>query len=600
MRPPLNLGCKGINDNPSSKDLFGITNYTNGLSTFIATCNCPMTIAIQGDWGTGKTSMMQRIKGNSIIASNCVTVDLNTWEYSQFDLGNNLPIVFYTALIEKMGGSKASSDITDNVRNAIKGIMLFGLSFAEKTAAGSIMSLIAGATKAGAENIDVSKGNKTLVEATEELKSNFEKVLKARLNSEKDKDRMIIFIDDLDRIEPKRAVELMEILKVLLEVDHCVFILAIDYDVVVRGIKAKYGSDMDERKARSFFDKIIQVPFSLPVGSYNIEQYVSSLLKGMQNNQHESGLLKIKNDDNNSKDKEVTARDEVIDLIRYSVGCNPRAIKRLINSFSLLSLIKEENNKITQATTTNDEEIILFASLCLQLAYDRVYDYLLSVRNSKESVESLFNLLTSFNPADVENKSIYDKFEDKRMLNSLRLEDYSESELYQLNEYFDQFLSLLLLSSENDNEDTTEDVNEENRPLLSDENFESLKNALKFASSTSSDQDNMETSDKLPAKIMHIYRVVEEVLKNKKSLSEATKYVATNTLVSGKPISRSAVSDKYTRQLGNIHTKDFEELLNKYKNGDDELIEKIKENNQDRYRDLIDIEFSKLNTYRSI
>ena len=576
----------GTNDSPSSDDLFDINAYTTGLSTFVSTCNCPMTIAIQGDWGTGKTSMMQRIK-NNVESKNCVCVDLNTWEYSQFELGNNLPIVFYTALIEKIGGKKASSEVMENVRNAVKGVLLFGLSFAEKTAPGQVLSLVAGAAKAGTEKWNPAKGDRTLVEATDELKTNFEKVLISRIKSEKSKDRMIIFIDDLDRIEPKRAVELMEILKILLEVDNCVFVLAIDYDVVVRGIKAKYGADMDEKKARSFFDKIIQVPFSLPVGSYNIEHYVSNLLQNMNSGTIGKGLLI------NEKENEAVAREEVIELIRHSVGCNPRAIKRLINSFSLLSLIRETQGNNESEKMDCDAEVILFASLCLQLSYERIYDYLLSIRNSREDVEALFDLMTGLDPKEVKNDEIYKKVKDVRIKDSLKLDRFNETELYQLGEFFDELQ--ILLSSGTESSENTEETNY----CLANEKYELLKKTLRFASSTSIARDTTDISENLPAKILYIYRVAEEVLKNKKELAEATKYVAQTTIVSGKPITPSAVSDKYTRQLGGIHTKDFEKLLMDYKDGKPDLIEKLKENNQDRYHNLIDKEFSKLDQYRN-
>ena len=48
----------GFTDKPASTledDRFNITKYINGLTGFILECNTPMTIAIQGDWGSGKT-----------------------------------------------------------------------------------------------------------------------------------------------------------------------------------------------------------------------------------------------------------------------------------------------------------------------------------------------------------------------------------------------------------------------------------------------------------------------------------------------------------------------------------------------------------------
>lgn len=65
-----------------ANDTFGIGKYINGLCTFILHCDTPMTISIQGDWGSGKTSMMNMVR--SKIANNVHTLWFNTWQFSQF------------------------------------------------------------------------------------------------------------------------------------------------------------------------------------------------------------------------------------------------------------------------------------------------------------------------------------------------------------------------------------------------------------------------------------------------------------------------------------------------------------------------------------
>ena len=85
----------------------------------------------------------------------------------------------------------------------------------------------------------------------------------------------------MDRIEPKDAVKILELLKNIFSLPYCVFILAIDYQVVIKGLKDKFGdlTENNEREFRSFFDKIIQLPFVMPVSSYSTGEYVLSLLK---------------------------------------------------------------------------------------------------------------------------------------------------------------------------------------------------------------------------------------------------------------------------------------------------------------------------------
>ncbi len=46
----------------SEADLFGIQKYQNALVKFIRITNTPVTIALQGEWGSGKTSLMNQLR----------------------------------------------------------------------------------------------------------------------------------------------------------------------------------------------------------------------------------------------------------------------------------------------------------------------------------------------------------------------------------------------------------------------------------------------------------------------------------------------------------------------------------------------------------
>ncbi|MDR0604631.1 MAG: hypothetical protein LBG80_10050, partial [Bacteroidales bacterium] len=46
------------------KDKLGIGQYEAGLRHFIEHANMPTTIALQGEWGSGKTSLMNMLKSN--------------------------------------------------------------------------------------------------------------------------------------------------------------------------------------------------------------------------------------------------------------------------------------------------------------------------------------------------------------------------------------------------------------------------------------------------------------------------------------------------------------------------------------------------------
>lgn len=93
-----------FSDVPAKEDKFNIKNYIDGLSKFILKCETPLTLAIQGDWGTGKTSIMYQVENNLMNedSSKIKTIFFNTWQYSQFEMGNDLAVSLMTDLIKEL------------------------------------------------------------------------------------------------------------------------------------------------------------------------------------------------------------------------------------------------------------------------------------------------------------------------------------------------------------------------------------------------------------------------------------------------------------------------------------------------------------------
>jgi predicted KAP-like P-loop ATPase len=65
-----------------------------------------------------------------------------------------------------------------------------------------------------------------------QLKEGISKSVKNKLQKT-GKNRIVIFIDDLDRLLPEKAVELLEVLKLFLDVPDCVYVLAcVIFDII--------------------------------------------------------------------------------------------------------------------------------------------------------------------------------------------------------------------------------------------------------------------------------------------------------------------------------------------------------------------------------
>ena len=412
---------KGFTDSPAVQDRFNISKYINGLVNFIKSCNTPMSIAVQGDWGTGKTSIMTMIKNELRNLNNLNLVWFNTWQFSQFNLGDKLPLTMLNKLINEVSSNKESENFK-YIKKAMVGVA----------------DAILGHISSGA--LEVSRfldNEENLFEAVEKLKESFQKLVNEKAGNE---GRVIIFIDDLDRIEPERAVELLEVLKIFLDCEKCIFVLAIDYSVVTRGVKVKYGNDFSEGKGKSFFDKIIQVPFKMPVGSYDISLYVKKCFEDIGIEVEEETL------------------PQYINLIKYSIGNNPRSMKRLFNSFLLLSNISD--SEILEDSLNRQ---ILFALLCMQSSYELMYNYIIEKRLDLDG--EFFNELKN------EKNDIFKKIE------------MNEKEISQFTRFMENFYNLL-------DKDGDGEINKEDE-------MEVFRKVLNFSTVTSSSAEVEENEDSI-------------------------------------------------------------------------------------------------------
>lgn len=340
----------GFTDKPlnsAAGDEFGIQQYISGLSEFILECDTPMTIAIQGDWGSGKTSMMNMIR--ECLGDSAVISWFNTWQYSQFNMDDTLAVSFLSQLINdlRIEDGKKDGKMEKTLKTIFKFVQKTGVIMLDTMVGGKIADTVENSLQAAEEQPGID-----MAQAIRELKDQFEAAVNAKI-VQSGKDRLVIFIDDLDRLNPGKAVELLEVLKLFLDCDKCVFVLAIDYAVVSQGVKQKYGDLIGEEKGRSFFDKIIQVPFKMPVAKYNVRHYVT-------NSFHSLGIEVTEN--------EIQSYEK---LIQTSVGFNPRAMKRLFNAFLLLNKVSA-GDEISKP----EQRKVLFAILCLQLSFENIYNYI--------------------------------------------------------------------------------------------------------------------------------------------------------------------------------------------------------------------------------
>lgn len=350
-------------------DLLGVDDYMHALIKFIESCNMPTTIAIQGEWGSGKTSMLNQIKHNLCETGLDTNLDkhlpyygiwINTWQYSLMKSKEETLIAIIEGItreitkIIKRKHETSSQAIINNVTGMFNKLVKAGAKAAVKQV-GMEGDVIDDLLEVNDDAVDLLNFKKSLQEA-------IQKCLEFDRKHGNNNRGFIFFIDDLDRIDPPVAVEILELIKNIFEVDNCIFVLAIDYDVVVKGLVPKFGplTEKNEREFRSFFDKIIQLPFSMPIAMYDVNHFLLQSLEDI-------GYI----------DEDIAAndmyKDKLTDFSMLSVGTNPRSLKRLINTLSLLNIISGLKSNYKKEVY---ELVVNFGLVCIQIAYPKIYQIL--------------------------------------------------------------------------------------------------------------------------------------------------------------------------------------------------------------------------------
>ncbi len=312
-RPHLTL----LNDNPRpEKDLLNFSRYARPLADLIADARTqtPLTIGIYGHWGNGKTTLMQLIR-QVLPREKFVHVEFVPWLYSSDE---NLLIPLLHTIYDTL-----EENPLEHFKNSAARISAI---ITRITAALAIKTISAG--QVSLKDVDEeyqrfnsanSSINSSIAKLRDELRRTVEEI------TDKGKGRMVIYVDDLDRCLPGKIIELLESLKLFLDIPNTVVLLAVDCEIVEYGIRAHYKDfDFAPDKLGSltadYLDKMIQLPIYLhPLEREEMCSYLDGLVK----------------------ESKFQLPNEIFDLLIACLLPNPRKIKRVLNLLSLHSKMVE-------------------------------------------------------------------------------------------------------------------------------------------------------------------------------------------------------------------------------------------------------------------
>ena len=367
------------------EDALSFSDFRQALLTILTEADTPLTVGVFGPWGSGKTSLMRMLKADTEAKGLHFVrpVWFTAWKYDQHEAlwrafilrvldalypreAGEGPWEKRARLRNPQGEQLQQVRMLERLEQSVYGAVDWeelgrwtvnwwqatksgGKAAAEVAAAlipgGAALATALGQVLGGNEEADVLRReiqtyHRQQLASMEQFHDTFEEAIKLVL---KDEGRLVVFVDDLDRCLPEKAVEVLEAVKLFLEVPRTVFVLGMDREVIERGIEARYaalfrtgGEGQPELRIRgsAYLEKIVQIPFHLPTLAVDdVEHYIQRLEQGLP------GSMRL---------SEPTRA-----VLANGLSPNPRQVKRTLNIFRLLkeiALAREESERLPKGS----------------------------------------------------------------------------------------------------------------------------------------------------------------------------------------------------------------------------------------------------------
>lgn len=336
-------------DDPAATLALGFDDYAAALAE-VATVSRPrFAIGIFGPWGSGKSTLMKAIRTDVSTSDDVVPIWFNAWRYEKEE---HLIVPMLDSLREQIlewaerPGRPAQAagkarDLATMLGRAAKAV-LAGLTLRAGIPGAVDLSLDANKMASAWHE---SRGTGAAAAEPKSfyhaaflaLRSSVEDFLTEGQGPGRNERRIIVFVDDIDRCLPKKALEVLESMKLFFDLDGFVFIVGLDQRVIEQAVHLKYpaaGTDTLGEAATyitgaDYVKKIFQVQFTAPrVDRSQLESFVNSVA--------EAEALP-------PEQREDLQRNVVpqIGNLAGTSSVNPREVKRLINAYTLQMKILE-------------------------------------------------------------------------------------------------------------------------------------------------------------------------------------------------------------------------------------------------------------------
>lgn len=363
---PVEVSVEG--SDPFLHDKLKRKGEIQNLTNLLINSEAPLVLAIDAEWGSGKTTFMRMWKAclaqeHPLIAS----IYFSAWAT---DISDDPLHVFLGEINEQLtskttGATRRQWDkaielagqITRRALPALVKAATYGaLDLPDSGIERTLAELSGGMVS------DSLEAYKASVSAIEQFKQNLSEAL-AEIGN---KNPVIVFIDELDRCRPLYAILLLERIKHLLSLPNLIFVLGIDRRQLANAIRGAYGDRFDSEK---YLQRFIDLDYQLP--TCDVKAFIETLIA-------DYGLLSF------FKDRETIRAGHIVDESeRFIDVCADVAKIFRLQLREVEQLVARVN--IVARSTQNSQPIypyLLVGLLALRVNDPGMYSRLISSKGS--------------------------------------------------------------------------------------------------------------------------------------------------------------------------------------------------------------------------
>ncbi len=272
----------------AGNDTFGHADFGLHLARILTESDLDLPLALEGEWGTGKTYFLKMLEGH-MRKSGGVVVYFDAYRFDHHeDPFSALCGAIYTEI-------NKGKDLTEKIK----------ASFLENAASVAKTSAIVGAKVIARQItgglVDLSEVGEGIQDAIDDAGDSFDKFIEQRIvdfgkqnnqielfqnslssltHGNKD-GNIVIIIDELDRCRPDFALRLLEVVKHVFDTKSVSFLISVNTNQFVSSIRAVHGRDFDAHK---YLQRFFVGRFSLPKTAqgrigHNAVRYFQSVVK---------------------------------------------------------------------------------------------------------------------------------------------------------------------------------------------------------------------------------------------------------------------------------------------------------------------------------